>query len=293
MSSKLQHALGGRKNGDIVELPDGLRMMCQSRMEFRHFYDDIFVKHVYASHGIHVEPGGVVLDVGGNVGTFSVFAQEHWGPVRGFAFEPAPPLFRLLRQNVARYQGRVQCFNMGVSDRPGTARLTFYPQSSGMSSFHPDHEEERRNLEAVLVNEARHGVEGVSELMEHLDDYLEARLREVHFDCPLTTVSTVLDEHGLDTVDLLKIDVQKSEWQILQGIEDRHWSAIRQLVAEVHDHPPEDDDPDRRGMVERTLDFLRTQGYDVHAEQDDLYEGSDIFNLYARRSGRQPSEEAR
>lgn len=264
----------GRLHGEIATLPNGLRVMCQSRAELRHFYDDIFEKEVYAKNGIRLGAGACVLDVGANVGLYSLFVQERFPDARVYAFEPAPVLYRILRQNTARYRRRVRCFNLGMSDRPGEAVLTFYPASSGMSSFHPDEAEERRNLTAVLENEARQGVEEVAKLMPYLDDYLKVRLKAEEVRCRLSTVSTFLREQGVERVDLIKIDVQKSEAEIVRGIDDDDWPRIRQMVMEVHDSD---------GRVADLTALLESHGFRVTVEQDELYEGSDIFNLYALR----------
>ena len=268
--------------GEIETLPNGLRVMCQNRGELEHFYDDIFEKRVYAKNGIRLDEDSCVLDIGANIGLFSLFVQEHFPGARVYSFEPAPTLYRILRLNTARYGRRVRCFNLGMSDQPGQAVLTFYPQSSGMSSFHPDEAEERRNLTAVLENEARQGVEEVERLMPYLDEYLGVRLKAEQVPCRLSTVSTFLREQGIERVDMMKIDVQKSEGEIVRGIDGDDWPRIRQLVMEVHDAD---------GQVAEISALLGERGFRVEAEQDDLYQGSDIFNLYAIRDG-SPAGEA-
>ena len=53
--------------------------------------------------------------------------------------------------------------------------------------------------------------------------------------CQLRTLSDVIDSEDLESVDLLKIDVEGSELRVLQGIDDRHWPLVQQIVAEVVD----------------------------------------------------------
>ena len=38
----------------------------------------------------------------------------------------------------------------------------------------------------------------------------------------------------IEKIDLLKMDVQRSEWYILQGIKDEDWGKIRQISFELH-----------------------------------------------------------
>jgi phthiocerol/phenolphthiocerol synthesis type-I polyketide synthase E len=272
--------MSGRRGGPIRQmLPNGLSVLCQSKVELRHFYSDIFEHRVYAKNGITLAPGATVLDVGANIGMFSMFAQETFHGVRVFAFEPAPPLFAILSENVARYGGSVRCFNLGMAREPGEAILTFYPNSSGMSSLYPDEAEERQTLVSLLENEARQGVAEVQNLLPYLDDYLAVRLTAEQLPCRLTTVSAFLAEQGIAAVDLLKVDVQKAEWEILLGIGEGDWPKIAQVVMEVHD---------LGGRVARVEAHLAARGFRVVVEQDDLYVGSGIYNLYGLRQGQSP-----
>jgi len=264
-------------SGTVQTLPNGLRVVCQTRFELKHFYDDIFEKQVYVQNGITLADGACVLDVGANIGLFAIFVQEKWPDSFVYAFEPAPPLFELLQKNVARYGSNVRCFNCGLSHRSGKISFTFYPNSSGMSSFYADREEEKEVLMAVLENEAQKGSPEVEDLMPHLDEYLAMRLETETFECHLATLSGVIREHGIEQIDLIKIDAQKSEWDILQGLEDGDWRKVRQFVLEVHDF---------EGRLARISELLKARGYDVSTQQDELYQGSKMHNLYALRPDR-------
>ena len=257
-----------------TRLSNGLEVAYQSRVELQHFYEDIFEKEIYASHGLRLDDGACVFDVGANIGLFTLFVQTRWPGSRVFSFEPAPPLFEILSWNAQRYAPRAQLFNCGVSNLAGTADFTFYPKSSGMSSFHADRGEERAVLEAVLRNEAREGVAGAQGLLQYVDDYLEDRLQSQSFTCPLVPLSQIIEEHQVQTIDLIKIDVQKSELAVLEGLRDEDWPRVAQIVIEVHDHD---------GRVEIIRQMLQTRGFEIRVVQDDHYDGSDMFNLYAIR----------
>jgi FkbM family methyltransferase len=258
----------------VHELPNGLRVASSNAIELAHFYEDIFEKEVYVRHGVALADDAVVLDVGANIGLFSLFVLARSPRARVYAFEPAPPLYDLLRKNLARHGARARCFNLGLAKEPGAAPFTFYPHSTGMSSFFADEEEERRALGAVLENEARRGEEEVAHLLQYRDDYLAVRLTAEAFTCRLGTLSGFLRDERLDRVDLVKIDVQKAEWDVLQGIAEEDWPRIAQLAIEVHDFD---------GRVRRIADLLAARGYAVAVEQDELYRRSEMFNLYAVR----------
>jgi len=213
--------------------------------------------------------------VGANIGLFSLFAHHECRNPRIFAFEPAPPVFELLRSNLASYGVDANLFRCGVSDRRRTEQLTFYPHSTGMSSFRANKEEEKDVLRAIIQNQLQDGMAGMDEVMPHMNDILDERFRETSFECELVTLSDVIASHAVERIDLVKIDVQKCELEVLEGIQDAHWQRIRQIVIEVHDID---------GRVAHVRDMLQQRGYRVHVEQELLYRTSSICNLYAIRA---------
>ena len=254
-------------------LPNGLEIAYQGKAEMEQMYDDIFEKRVYTRQGITLRDGDVVFDVGGNIGLFTVFVALHWPESRIWTFEPAPPLFQILSANAAPYGERIRLFNCGLSSHPGEAELTFYPHTSGMSSFYPDEQQETAALRTLIRNEAQ-GRKEVEELRAYEDELIEQRLRSETLVCPLRTLAEVVRAEGVTRIDLLKIDVEKSEMDVLEGLDDEAWSKVEQAVVEVHD------------LGSRLLDIqrlFRALGFAVTLEQDDLYQGSDRYNLYALR----------
>ena len=255
-------------------LPNGLTVAYQVKPELLQFYEDIFEKQVYTRHGIELPEDACVFDVGANIGLFTLFVAHGRPRARVFAFEPAPPLFEVLRANAAPYAGRVHLFDCGLAERAGTAELTFYPHSSGMSTFHPDEAQEKAALRTLMRNERALGRTGAEGMAGCEDELLEQRFRAEAWTRPLRTLSEIVREREVERIDLLKIDVEKSEADVLAGIAEEDWGKVRQIAAEVHD----------LGDRLRTLPgLLRDRGFEVRLEQDELYRGSDRWNLYAVR----------
>ena len=267
---------GGRTSVEpsLYELPNKLKVQHFNKVETDHFYHDIFDAKVYYSHGITLPDGAVIFDVGANIGLFSLFAHHQCKQPKIFAFEPAPPVFELLQMNLQSYGVNATLFNCGVSNRSGKQQLTFYPHSTGMSSFHADKEEEKDVLRAIVQNQLNDGMAGMEQVMPHMEDILTERFRETPYECELVTLSSIIDKERVEHIDLVKIDVQKCELEVLEGIEARHWQGIRQLVIEVHDFD---------GRVELVRSLLERHGYRVHVEQELLYRTSSMSNLYAIR----------
>ncbi|PRH81130.1 hypothetical protein C6N75_00420 [Streptomyces solincola] len=257
-------------------LPNGLTVSHQNEAETLHFYEDIFDHRTYAKHGITVPDGGTVVDVGGNIGLFTLFAHYEASDVTVYTFEPAPPMFELLTRNAAEHGVNARLFNIGVSDTESRAEFTFYPRSSGMSSFHPDEEEEKHNLRTIIANQQKAGGVDAGGLAEHAEELLDVRFEAIPFTATLRPLSAVIREQGIERIDLIKIDVQKSERQVIAGIADEDWPKIQQMVLEAHDAD---------GEVARLVALLEDRGFSVLAEQDELYVGTDIHNIYAVRGG--------
>jgi phthiocerol/phenolphthiocerol synthesis type-I polyketide synthase E len=255
-------------------LPNGLEIACQSPKETEHIYEDIFDHRVYLSNGITLWDGACVFDVGGNIGLFTVFLHQTFRDLVSYTFEPAPPLFEILRYNTARHGGHCRLFPCGVSDRRGTASLTFYPYSSGMSSFYGNEDEEKDVLRTVLENQRRAGHGEVDTVLRMPEDFFDARFTSVSFECPLVPLSEIIRQEGVETIDLLKIDVQKSEVDVLRGLAPEDWPKVRQIALELHDF---------EGRLALVRDLLEEKGFHVVAEQDPLYRGSVMYNLYAVR----------
>jgi phthiocerol/phenolphthiocerol synthesis type-I polyketide synthase E len=257
-----------------MRLPNGLEIAHQYEAETDHFYQDIFVQRSYAKNGITI-PQGCIFDVGANIGMFTLFAHTETSTAQIYSFEPAPPLFRILQQNVKDHRVRAKVFNFGISDVEREATFTFYPRSSGMSTFHADAAEERHILKSIMDNHRKHDMPELNEFASSQDELFDLRLQAETFTAKLRRLSDVIREQGVERIDLLKVDVQKCELEVINGIDDEDWPKIQQIVLEVHDT----DD-----RVNTLTSIFERRGFSVTAKQDELYVGTNIYNLYAIRS---------
>src|SRR5439155_1315351 len=89
----------------------------------------------------------------------------------------------------------------------------------------------------------------------------------------LRTLSSIIAEEGIERIDLLKVNVEKSELDVLRGLDPEDWPKIRQAVIEVdqHDH------------VEPITLLLERHGFEVLVEQDPLLRHTELCYVYAIR----------
>jgi len=101
---------------------------------------------------------------------------------------------------------------------------------------------------------------------------MRAKFKKVTFPCRLRTLSEIVDEEGVARIDLLKVDVEKSEREVLAGVREQHWGLIRQVVVEVHDED---------GALAEVQHMLAKHGFETTAEQDPQLKGTVIFSVFA------------
>ena len=263
----LHPAAGGVDEGDLHQLPNRLEIACLNRNEADLIYREIFEERTYLRHGIALQDGACVFDVGSNIGLFTLFVHQEVRNPRVFAFEPIPAVFEKLRANGDLYGLDAKLFNFGISDSSREAPFTFYPQWSGMSSLYADAAEDEAITRAFLRNQD-------SRLAEHADELLDGRFSGQTVVCRLRTLSEVIREQGVERIDLLKIDVERSELDVLEGIDDEDWPKIRQIVIEGNGHGEE---------IAHLSALLERRGFHVAADDEGLLAGTGMFNLYARR----------
>ncbi len=256
----------------VYTLPDGLPVAHLNQNETSYIYKEIFVLQAYLRHGITIRDGDCIVDAGANIGLFTVFASRLARNLRIISFEPNPAAYACLKANAEAWGTGVKCLPMGVSSENKTAEMTFFEGFSLLSGFYADEATEREVVKTYALNQEPES-ENSGELATEIGKMLEDRFHARTVSAQLRTLSSVIAEEGLERVDLLKINVEKSEWDVLQGISAGDWPKIRQLVIEV----------DQKQNLEPITTLLEQNGYEVLVEQDPLLRKTELCYVYAIR----------
>ena len=261
-----------------VPLPDGRQIYCTHRDEVRGVAAQIAL---YLRHGITIQPGDCVVDVGANIGLFALEAARRGADVH--AFEPMPATFAALDANARAWgDGRIRAHNLALGAQSGVASFAYFRWLSALSTRFPAWVQASAapGVMAVLDDETlsprfgwfRRAPDGVRRVV--VGGLVKTLLQPKPVSCRVERLSRVMHALGIGRVDLLKIDVEGAEWDVLAGVSARDWSKIGQVVAEVHDED---------GRVARVEALLRAQGFNVVSEPEPQSAAWGVHLVWARR----------
>jgi FkbM family methyltransferase len=264
-------------------LPNGIKIFCLQEDEVPILYEQI---QEYFRNGIELYESDTVFDVGGNIGLFTLWVHQKCNQnVNIYTFEPIPAIFEVLQANAQLCDiEKIKAFPCGLSQESKTVTFAYHPNATALSNAYPNNsKEEKEQLKRTVLRNLKDAPPRIAWLrwlppfMRSLilDSKLEKAFQIEQVTCQVRTLSDIVREYNVQQIDLLKVDVEKSELDVLLGIEEQDWAKIKQIVVEVHDL-------DNR--VEQITALLKNHGLTkITVEQEPIFKGSKIFNLYAFR----------
>jgi FkbM family methyltransferase len=209
----------------MVETRDGARFQVRVNTSDRFIVWEIWKARVYDDARLPIGVGDVVIDIGAHIGAFAVRAARlaHRGQV--YAYEASSNNYALLTKN-RQLNGleNLHVTNRAVSNRHGM--LPFY---------------------TVAGNGA------LGSLVQTMNDSRE-QVQAMPF-------TDIIAEHGIERVDLLKVDVEGAEYDILLNGPDDMLAKVQRVVLEYHEFRGEE--RSHRDLVQ----LLRAHGFHVVVER--------------------------
>jgi FkbM family methyltransferase len=158
-------------------------------------YHEVFERKDYETEKCFIQKGDVVVDVGANLGFFTVYAYLK-GASKIYSFEPDVKNFECLKQNSPPC---AEVFNYGIMVDPGE-HVFFVDVNPGGHSFF------------------------------NFGDTRTGEKRTVR----CLSIPSLFQDKGLEKIDFLKIDAEGAEVEILMSLQGRYFHRIRNIAFEYH-----------------------------------------------------------
>jgi FkbM family methyltransferase len=195
---------GGRRLS-LLSTRDGVEVLLRRGCHDWDVFRELFLRDAYRRSMAHIAKlpeGSIVLDLGGNIGCFSLRAAALNPAIRLHSFEPGPPNLRMFRMNLLanpKLGARIELYPAAVAGRRAEAQWSFDEDNAGASSLYS--------------------------APSTATDSVEVR--------PFAEVIAALP----DPIGLVKIDIEGAEYDLLAHTPAGTWDRIPAFTIELHNDP--------------------------------------------------------
>jgi FkbM family methyltransferase len=192
-----------------------------------YIYKQIFVNGEYPNT---FQADDTVVDIGGHVGLFALYASQYVPNGRVYSFEPSPYNYERFQEHMEKNNiTNVEVSRCAVTG--STADTTLYlSQDTGANS---------------IYKKCAH-------------EYFQPHQTKQDVVVESTTLSRILEKVGY--ISYLKIDCEGAEYDILESLTPQEFSKIKQIVLEWH--------PVDGKSVRGLMDLLEKNGFRTRATGD-------------------------
>lgn len=188
------------KKGHIMKLRNGVFF------KVVHFMETLTINEIFNNDDYKIKNlknNSVVIDIGANIGVFSVYIANKIKTPSVFSFEPSRKTFNQLIDNVRlnRFEKTIVPINCAVGGKRGTTKL-YDAGISGVKSIYQTRNE--RKFEPVRI----------------------------------ITLEDIFVTNNIRKCDLLKIDCEGAEYEILSNCPNSIYKRISNIAMEFHEIIP-------------------------------------------------------
>ena len=185
---------------------------------------ETFLDKFYERFGTPIGPDWTILDIGGGIGDFSIYAAKQFPKTSVYTYEPTPESFRLLEENLRiNNVENVIPYKKAIWSTDGKLTLDI---SEGEPIQYKSKQIEKHNHH----NKSAIEIESIS-------------------------LENALNSTGVAICNLLKIDCEGAEYEILFNAPEETLERIERIVMEYHDSLD--------GNHQQIFDFLTDKGFGV------------------------------
>lgn len=232
----------------LIELrKSGLKLKARGVMDIWSI-KETFLDRFYERFGAAIQDGWTVVDIGGGIGDYTLFAAAAAPHGKVYAFEPFPGSFALLQENLAANRAaNAQAFPEAIWAQAGAVKIDSSLGEPGQ-----------------FISRAA-GDDGAAVASDSTSGTGLTRVASI-------SMADAFARLNIVRCDLMKIDCEGAEYPILFNTPDEVLGRIQRIVMEYHDSLTPYTHRD-------LLEFLASKGFAVRAVQN--YVHPDLGYLYA------------
>ncbi len=150
----------------------------------------------YKKKNFEIHRNDIVIDIGGHIGLFTLYASQFCKNGQIFTFEPMTENFNLLSQNILSNNLKyVQHFNLAVTNSNSPVTLYLNDDDAGHSMF-------SESSKSVNVNSI--------------------------------SLKEIFDKNKIEHCNFLKLDCEGSEYEIIKNLPSEYFQKIDKMIIEYH-----------------------------------------------------------
>ena len=192
-------AVAAWRGDDVItlELRNGVTIRAAPGHGMVGMYKEIWYRDAYGLRSAPLPPGATVIDIGANIGMFSLYAAVVGRAARVFSYEPFPESFRLLCGNAEQNRlDAIRAFRLAVAGDRGQRQL-YVGLGHGRNTLLGKPEQPCITVESV-------------------------------------TLADVFERERIDRCDLLKLDCEGAEYEILLQASRSLLGRVDRVAMEYH-----------------------------------------------------------
>ena len=175
----------------------------ESSETMKHMIEQVFNQDEYNIRKMKFEDGDIVVDIGANVGSVSLYIAKKYPNVKIYSYEAHPINYKNLIRNIDKNNiTNIVAHNFAVSHSENEiANITLSPNNTGSSSIFKSSKTDNQNL---------------------------------NFNVETISLDTIISKNGIDKIKFLKLDCEGSEFDILENSEQIKTIEVVNMSVEIH-----------------------------------------------------------
>jgi FkbM family methyltransferase len=197
----LMDYIGLIKNSYQIYFKNGTNFTLRGGTADRTALNEVWFHNLYTPLGFEITKDNIIIDVGGHIGTFSVYASQLGAKV--YTFEPEKNNYDILWDNLNKnYNGKVETFNLALSNKNNKLR-EFIIQDGKYNGSHSFYNlSDLNNLNKTFVK--------------------------------TISLNRFVMDKNIKRIDFLKLDCEGEEYKIIMTCPNKLFNIIDKIVIEYH-----------------------------------------------------------